>query len=495
MLLNKYLERNVIVSVFCVLSLVLILILYSYRYFVYPIPQGWDTAVYLASLRSIEMDFLGAFSSLDSLLGFPVMGRPLYFLVLYFVNLLVGCEEVTLMVLPIVFAVLYAFATYEFVLVGTNDKLVAGLAMVLAPLSYFTVRLSFDLYNNFLGLIILLLFLTVLLRIFRGSSRWNLFLGCVLFLALVLTHVWTWMVFTVVLVLFLVIQFLRGGRNFHKILYKLALVTLPSVILSLTIFLLRPTIVPLGWFNPFSFPAPNWYWVSMKESPFLLIPAIYGLYLVSAKNTHFANLILAWVIVLSLFVFATGTTSSYRFYILYPVGVLAAFGAYDIVGRADSFIHRRFRWKKRGVFLHLFVPVLFCLLVFSCTLPESFDWVYSCRPNGLAMMQVYCIYWTYGYNNRNIVVLFYDPPAEPLGYSWVSNIENFARAYIGFESIYFGNLSNLLEGRPDCFGRTFDVSNKTVILASELYHLSSWELSISREVCWLGIYSVNLPKS
>jgi len=274
----------------------------------------------------------------------------------------------------------------------------------------------------------------------------------------------------------------------------LALVTLPSLILGLTIFLLRPTIVPLGWFNPFSFPASNWYWVSMKESPFLLIPAIYGLYLVSTKNTHFTNLLLAWVIVLSLLVFATGTGDSYRFYILYPLGILAAFGAYDIIGRVDGFLYKRFIWKRRGILLYVLVPVLFCLLVFSSTLPEAFDGMYLQRPNGLAMMQVYWVYWTYGYNNPNIIVLVYDPPAKPLLYSWDSHIEGFVRAYIGFDSLYFGNLTSLLLGHPDSYGRIFDTSNRTIILTSELYKLTPLELSMSEEVNCLGVYFVNSTK-
>ncbi|MGQ9723421.1 MAG: hypothetical protein ACUVXA_19115 [Candidatus Jordarchaeum sp.] len=472
------------------MSLVLILILYSYRYFVYPIPQGWDTAWYLESLRSINMDFFGAFSSLDSILGFPVKTRPLYFLLLYSVNLVIGCEEVTLMVIPIIFAILYAFATYEFVLVGTNDKLVAGLAMVLAPLSYFTVRMSFDLYNNFLGLIIALLFLTVLMKAMKNVNKRNLLLGCILFFALLLIHVWTWMIFLAILASFVFIQVLRRRKNFQKNLYTITIVTLPSVIMGLIIISMRPTIIHLSWFNFFSFPAANWYWVSMKTSPFLLIPAIYGLYVVFTKNTHFTNLIIVWVVVLSLLVFVTGNVDSYRFYILYPVGILAAFGAYDIIGRADVFLHKGFMWKRRGVLLYVFVPVLFCLLVFSSTLPESFDWVYLNRPNGLAMMQVYWIYWVYGYNNRNIIVLFNDPPAKPLRYSWTSNIEFFSRAYIGFDSMYFGNLTSLLKGRPDSFGRTFDISNKTIILASELYLLTPLELSMTKEVSWLGIYFV-----
>ncbi|MBS7252124.1 MAG: hypothetical protein KIH08_16250, partial [Candidatus Freyarchaeota archaeon] len=236
--------------------------------------------------------------------------------------------------------------------------------------------------------------------------------------------------------------------------------------------------------------ASNWFWVSMKESPFLLIPAIYGLYVVSKKNTHFTNLILAWAIVLSFLVFATGNADSYRFYILYPLGILASFGTYDILGRADGFLHRRFRWKRRGVFLYVVVPVLLCLLVFSSTLPEAFDGMYLQRPNGLAMMQVYWVYWVYGYNNPNIVVLFYDPPAKPLEYSWDSHIEGFARAYIGFDSLYFGNLTGLLLGYPDSFGRTFDISNRTIILTSELYRLTPLELSMSKEVNCLGIYFV-----
>nr|MDO8082749.1 hypothetical protein [Candidatus Freyarchaeota archaeon] len=488
---NRFLfGEDVVPRVFCVLSLILILVLYSYRYFVYPIPQGWDVAWYLESWRSIDMDFSGAFSSLGRILGFPLRGRPLFFLVLYSVNLVVGCKEITLMIIPIIFAILYAFAIYKFVLVGTNDKMVASLAMLLAPLSYFMVRISFDLYNTFLSLIIVLLFLTVLMKAMKNASKKNLLLGCIFSFALVLTHVWTWIIFLAILASFAFIQVLRRRKNFRKNLYAMALITLPSIVIGLIMVSIRPTVIPTSQLSFFNFPATNWYWVSMKESPFLLIPAIYGLYSVFTKNTNFTNLIIAWVFVLSLLIFVTGYSESYRFYILYPVGVLAAFGAYDLIGRADGFLHKKFRWKKGGALLYIVVPILFCLLVFSSTLPESFDWIYLQRPNGLAMMQVYWIYWVYGYNNKNIIVVVYDPPAEPLGDSWGSNIKGFARAYIGFDSMYFGNLTDLLSGHPDSFGRTFDTSNKTIILTSELYRLTPLELSMVEKVNCLGIYFV-----
>lgn len=488
--LNEFLfRRNIVPGIFCILSLVLIFILYSYRYFVYPIPQGWDTVWYLESLRSVKKDFFGSFSSLDSILGFPLRSRPLYFLVLYSVNLLVGCEEVTLMVIPIIFAVLYAFATYEFVLVGTSDKLVAGWAMMFASLSYFIVRISFDLYNNFLGLIVVLLFLTFLMKSIKNTNKRNTLFACILFLVLIFVHVWSWAVFLVILIFFLFIQFLRRQKNFGKNFTIIGLVTLPSVVIGLIIISVRPTVIPFGWFNLFSFPH-FWYWVSMKESPYLLIPAIYGLFVVFIKKTHFTDLITAWVFVLSLMIFITGYTGSFRFYILYPVGILAAFGIYDLIDRFDGFLHRRFRWRRRGVSLYVVVPVLFSLLVFCSTLPEAFDGMYLQRPDGLAMMQVYWIYWVYGYDNPNVIVLVYDPPAKPLEYSWSSHIEGFARAYIGFDSIYFGSLSNLFEGVPDSFGRTFDTRNKTIILASELYKLTPMEMAVAKEVNWLGIYVV-----
>lgn len=126
---------------------------------------------------------------------------------------------------------------------------------------------------------------------------------------------------------------------------------------------------------------------------------------------------------------------------------------------------------------------------FFSTLPEAFDGMYLQRPSGLAMMPVY---WVYGYNNPNIVVLVHDSPAKPFKYSWSSHIEGFSRTSIGFDSIYFGNLASLLEGYPDSFGRTFDTSNKTIILTSELYRLTPLELSMSREVNCLGIYFVTL---
>ncbi|MFB0562651.1 MAG: hypothetical protein ACETWM_15705 [Candidatus Lokiarchaeia archaeon] len=484
-------EKSIVPRIFCVLSLVLILILYSYRYFYYPIPQGWDTAWYLESLRSINMDFFGTFSSIDRIMEFPVRSRPLYFLLLYSVNLVIGCEEITLMVIPIIFAILFVFVIYEFVLVGTNNKFVASLAMVLAPLSYFSVRISFDLYNNFLALIIMLIFLTVYIKTIKNASKRNLLLSCIILFALLLVHVWTWMIFLAILVSSVFIQNLRRQKNFQNNLFNITLIILPSIIICLLLILIRPSIIPTRYISSFfSFPSNNWYWVAMKESPYLLIPAIYGFYVVFTKNTHFTNLIIAWVFVLSLLIFVTGYLDSYRFYILYQVGILAAFGAYDIIGRADGFLHKRFRWKKRGVFLYVVVPVLFCLLVFFSTLPEAFDGMYLQRPNGLAMMQVYWVYWVYGYNNGNIIVLFNDPPAEPLEYSWSSNIEGFALAYIGFDSMYFGNLTSLLEGYPDSFGRTFDASNKTIILASELYRLTPLELSMAEKVNYLGIYFV-----
>jgi len=484
---NEFLlGRSIVPGIFCALSLVLIFILYSYRYFVYPIPQGWDTVWYLESLRSVEKDFFGSFSSLDSILGFPLRSRPLYFLVLYSVNLLVGCEEVTLMVIPIIFAVLYAFAVYEFAFVGTGSRFVAGLAMLFAPLSYFMVRMSFDLYNNFLGLIIVLLFLTLFLKAMGDASKRNLLLCCVILFVLLLVHVWTWMILVAVLFSFAFIQTLRERAFFPRNFINLVLIILPSVLVGLLVVSVKPTVMPITRLWLFSLPD---VWVGMRESPFLLAAAVYGLCVVFFRNTSFTNLVIAWVFVLSLLIFLTGFYP-YRFQILYPLGVLAAFGVCDFIGRAYGFLKVRFRLRRRVVFLYVVFPVLLCLLVFSSVLPEAFDWCYLQRPNGLAMMQVYWVYWVYGYNNPNVVVLFHNPPAEPLGYSWDSHIEGFARAYIGFDSLYFGNLTSLLLGYPDSFGRTFDITNRTIILASELYRLTPLELSMSKEINCLGIYIV-----
>jgi hypothetical protein len=150
---------------------------------------------------------------------------------------------------------------------------------------------------------------------------------------------------------------------------------------------------------------------------------------------------------------------------------------------------------KRGEFSYICLfQYYFVFWFFSCTLPEVFDGIYLQRPDGLAMMQVYWVYWTYGYNNPNIIVLVYDPPAKPLRYSWDSHIEGFARGYIGFDSLYFGNLTSLLLGYPDSYGRIFDTSNRTIILTSELYRLTPLELSMSEEVNCLGVYFVNSTK-
>lgn len=490
--LNRFLKgKNIVPGAFYVLSLVLILILYSYRYFAYPIFQGWDTVWYLESLRSFSSDFLGTLSSFNSILGFPLNGRPLFFLVLYSVNLVVGCQEVTLMVIPIIFAIIYAFATYEFVLAGTDDKLVAGLAMVLTSISYFTVRLSFDLCSNFLGLIIVLLFLTVFIKNMKNASKCNILLGGILFFALILVHAWTGAVFIIILVSFVFLQIVRKQKIFRRDLLFIVLTIFPSFVIGLIMIFVEPRLVTSSInYNFFSLPHTNWYYVGMMESPFLLIAAIFGLCVVFAKNTNFTNLIIAWVFVLSLAVFVTGYSESYRFYVLYPVGVLAAFGAYDMMRRMDGFLHKRFMWDRRGVLLYVIVPVLLCLLVFSSTLPEAFAGMYLQRPSSLAMMQIYWIYGVYGYNNNNIIVLLYEPPAEPLEGSLSSNIESFVRAYIGFNSIYFGNLTSLLSGAPDSFGRIFDLDNKLIILTSELYRLTPLELSLCKEVNPLGIYVV-----
>lgn len=122
------------------------------------------------------------------------------------------------MVIPIIFAVLYAFATYEFVLVGTSDKLVAGWAMMFAPLSYFIVRISFDLYNNFLGLIVVLLFLTFLMKSIKNTNKRNTLFACILFLVLIFVHVWSWAVFLVILIFSIYSIFKKGKRTLVRIL-------------------------------------------------------------------------------------------------------------------------------------------------------------------------------------------------------------------------------------------------------------------------------------
>ena len=119
--------------------------------------------------------------------------RPAYLLFQYLVGRLVASPQVTIRVLPALFAILTVITSYWFVAVGTRDRLLSvTVALVAAVSVQVTAGISGGLYANWLAVCEVFVFLALFLNGIRKDDYVFLFLAGVVSILVFLTHPWTW---------------------------------------------------------------------------------------------------------------------------------------------------------------------------------------------------------------------------------------------------------------------------------------------------------------
>ncbi len=415
------------------------------RYVLFPWPQGSDTPLYVDAANSLFLQSdlslmlrvwgigvgrwltVGIIAALRALLGFAP-GNP---------------ELTTIAIVPILFGIVYSLSLYGFAHLLLGDKRFAFWAGAIAPVSFLTIRLSYDLFAQFLGQALSILALGGLVA-YTLSGRPQPRATGILYVLALLAHMWTWAVFAMISAGFLAWALVANPAVWRGTLRRGASVLAPSVALAVAMSIALTSIrfaalypFSVGDARPFSFPE-GWYWIGGWESMVVWGLGCFGLVAIASRRydaTAKAPLLL-WTSLLSATVFVTGFDQSYRFLIMYPMPILVVVGL-RYVGEHLGVPSPRTRRREEA--LHRAVPVAMILLLVGSVLPYTYiaEWTYW--PGEAAYKELVQVRQTYGFGNRSVLILI-EPRYFETGLLWAS-------AVTGAE-VYPGNLISLLRGDP-----------------------------------------------
>jgi hypothetical protein len=418
------------------------------RFFLFPFPQGSDTPQYLQAANSMLFERnLGLLSQVWAIgvgrwltvvaitglrvLLLPIPGQP---------------ELLTVMVAPIILGVFYSISICVFIHSLMGDRRLAVWGAIIAPISFLTIDLSYNLFAQFLGQALSVLALAGFIGfLIHGRGRpWT---TAALYAAALLAHMWTWAVFAVIscVIVGWVLAADSQGRKekFRRAVWVLG----PSIVLMglLTVTLLSVRFAAfyaysVGDAHPFSLPE-GWLWIGGWESAIVWGLGLVGIIVLASRQSESIVRVplLIWTATVSATVFVAGFTDSYRFLLMYPMPILVVIGMRYLSVRLRV---RLPRLGPDGVRAHLArgVPAAaLVLILLGSVLPWTYiaEWQYW--PGDATYRQLVQIRDHYGFGNKSILILI-DHRYYESGSLWTS-------AVTGAE-VFPGNLLSLLRGDP-----------------------------------------------
>jgi hypothetical protein len=320
-------------------GILLSIFVFSFRYLSYLGPMGADTSDYLF------------FSNL--MLHGTYSGPALLYGLRDFITLLfVGLRQITesflgmsfiqsLMLFPIILGVMYSAATYYFVKVGTLNRKVALLATFAVPLTFLTIRVTWDLFTQLLGLTMMLLFFATYIDTIRKPSNYRIAFASAMLLLTTVAYFWSAIYCVVIVIGYLFKCKIDNAAFLREKTRKTLLMLSPFIVLSCFAILSTPILSHLvepfsvGDAIPLSLPS-HWYGIALQDSPIIWILALVGCIFLRKKTGEFGKLILAWTSIVLLSIVLLGFIKSERILILLPIPTLVALGIYRI---SSYFMH------------------------------------------------------------------------------------------------------------------------------------------------------------
>ncbi len=179
------------------------------------IPVGIDASHYIGEIGGMLRKPLPTAAAYA--LGFAWGGsRPLFLMAVYFVASIANNNvDVVIRFLPTLMAPLLVLSAYGFVSLSTQNREKAALTALLTAFSpVVTVGMWAGYYANWLALVEALAFLGILLSHLQHPSYPKLALSAGLSVAILLTHLWTWIVVIPITFVFLISLRKQIARRF-----------------------------------------------------------------------------------------------------------------------------------------------------------------------------------------------------------------------------------------------------------------------------------------
>ena len=490
---------------FFMLAFIVVTLVTAYRYSKYFVPQGFDTSFYYITLTRVASVSESRF--IELLYSWK---RPLFQVIMVAIVKLGVSAEQLYFYYPVMVGYFYVLSVYVFVRWGTGDEKLSLLSLLLAPSSFFFIRLSYDLYANYLGMCFIYVMLGWYLRILRSNdlNRGNIAILVLLVFLAGLIHPYATLIFLAVMFLADFLLMLGGRVCLWGVMVKRKRIFVFTVCggLLLFIWLLFYLGILFGKLSMINVNAwrTKWYWLAGRESMWVYFFSLIGLvYLViSAKRhyrlLHFSLLMISWVTCISLLLYIPlkfyDEIRAYRVYILYPMGVLQSVGVWVFGNSIRGTIVRIFRFQVRVARLRQLVYAFCVLLILVSVLPSAFIPEYVYYPDGETMRQIRELSRMYGFENGSVVFPVFNSPARPLEPRSSPHVAGWMRAYLG-EVVYEGHLLELLNGQPDVHGYVYgDLLGRVIVLADRAYMLTGFEKGLGEEVAD-GVYEVRVNES
>jgi hypothetical protein len=454
------------------LIIIVALAVFTYRYAVFPVAQGWDTEWYIYMIRSLQRD--------PTLLATVDIGRVLSIAIMYALTSISGlmAEQVMMLLTPVI-GIVYMVGVYLLVVTGTKNRLVALLAAIYTPLTFMTIRMSLDLYSNYIAWAFAMYALMLFIKTMEPKEtvvRYTV--ATMIVLALIaLTHLYVFMVLTGIILLYNLLELLTMGE-YRKTIRRSLIIYAPFII----VIVFEPKLVMGGLSLLGLFSASNMWQNASRENPYVLLLAVIGIIaIMTHKGNTYPRTMIAWTILTSTALITGVFLEPFRIMIFVPIAILAAHGTQAI---SNAIMHFRSSKLTRKPVLPFVFLLCFTAMVPYAYLPES-----VLKPSNEAMQQYYWIEQHYGFENRSVIVCIDRWPLSASGVDY-SNYYGWGLATIG-NVLYDGLLLYLLQGIPDSHGTRFQsLAGKTIIIPDRFYGMTSIEYNASRKISDLGIYEV-----
>ncbi|RLG58676.1 hypothetical protein DRN86_05380 [Candidatus Geothermarchaeota archaeon] len=403
--------------------------------------------------------------------------------------------------MPIFFGGIFIFGIY-LLMEKLFDARTAFYCAVMFSFSFVYFRLYLDLVANFIAWAFVpyaFYAISELKKTKKYFSQWHALSMFLLFMIL-LSHVWGGMIFLAIIILDSLFILLRNYKQFlrsYLILYMSLIVVLPAMLCF------NPYVYTslLKAWHPFVSLDYQFQYVNRENLIILFLGVLGAWYIIKNFNSR-NSIIFTWYAFVSFLLIICAYRYPYRLLLLFPTGILAGLGLQYLETMKPI---ARFSFKNINIFSLLIVV----LTIASSLIPSPIAYKYYqgsyladhvATPSKEALDQLLWIRSHFGWNNSSVLFIIGKEvkPANNCGYS---NFYYWTAALVG-TNYFSGYLFDVLQGLPRRrFSAKFvegyyggylvapDLSNLTVLFASEWYSLSALELAVCDEI-GPGIYKL-----
>ena len=321
---------NKVPALVLLISIGIINFLVFFPYLKWHLLIGWDTPLYMYFIFYVEK------YGVEATFMSGVIDRPLYAVILYLLSGLGADPEQLLKAIPMVFGSFYIVSMYLLSKEGSRDGFLASLATLFSSFSYATLRLAGELQPHLLALSCMMIAMYLHLKYVDNGDRRYLIFSMIVALFMMGIHVFTYGVYIAILTLSFFAR--RRAKKSQK--YKREMISAITCILPLVgvmLFLLFTSLRPIitlaeSLLNPRVI-SPLMSHLQLGEIIAPLLPlfifSIIGVAVLLRSGGTFKKMLLAWTasfLLVSLLGASLGVTFAYRFILILPLPILAAYG-------------------------------------------------------------------------------------------------------------------------------------------------------------------------